>query len=105
MEFGTLLVTAQDVATAACAGFNSAYFSLLWLQGDDSQPRRVAAAALAILNAAIVVETLFAQALFWTYRSGASLDTLLSPGPWLSARFLLLIAAALITILILRRAR
>lgn len=100
-----LLVVAQDAATAACAGFNSAYFSLLWLQGDGSPPRRVGAAALAVLNAAILVETLFAQALFWAHRSGASLDTLFSPGPWLAARFLLLIAAALITILILRRAR
>lgn len=105
MEFGIVLVVAQDAATAACAGFNSAYFSLLWLRGDGSQPRRVAAAALAVLNAGIVIESLFAQALFWAHRSGASLDALLSPGPWLAARFLLLIAAALITVLILRRAR
>jgi hypothetical protein len=105
MEFGVLLVVAQDGATAVCAGFNSAYFSLLGLQGDGPRARRVAAAALAVLNAAIVVESLFAQALFWAHRSGASLDTLLSPGPWLAARFLLFLAAALITFLILRRAR
>jgi hypothetical protein len=46
-------------------------------------------------SAAIVVESLFAQGLFWAHRSGASVDALLSAGPWLAARFLLLLAAGL----------
>jgi hypothetical protein len=105
MDPGVVLVVAQDVGTALCAVFNGAYFSLLWLRAKGSQSRRLAAAALALINAAIALESLFFQAIYWCYGMGVSIDALLSPGVWLATRFLPFAAAALMTILILRRAR
>jgi len=105
MEPGVVLVVAQDVGTALCAVFNGGYFSLLWLRAKGWQARRLGAAALALVNAAIALESLFFQAVYWCYGMGVSIEALLSPGVWLAARFLLFAAAAFMTILILRRAR
>lgn len=105
MDPGVVLVVAQDVGTAVCAVFNVGYFSLLWLRAKGWQARRLGAAALALVNAAIALESLFFQAVYWCYGMGVSIEALLSPGVWLMARFLLFAAAAFMTVLILRRTR
>lgn len=105
MDAGVVLVVAQDVGTALCAFFNVGYFSLLWLRTKKSQARRLGAAALALVNTAIALESLFFQAVYWCYGMGVSIEALLSPGVWLMARFVLFAAAAFMSVLILRRAR
>jgi len=105
MDPGVVLVVAQDMGTALCAVFNAAYFSRLWLRASGWRARRLGAASLALVNAAIALESLFFQAVYWCYGMGVSIEALLSPGVWLMARFLLFAAAAFITVLILRRAR
>lgn len=95
----------QALATAACGGFNSGYFCLLWLRGNGSPARRLGAAALILVNGAIVVESLFAQAVYWAYATTGSLDALATPQSWLAAHVPLLAAAILITFLIAGRPR
>jgi hypothetical protein len=100
-----LLVLVQDLATAACGSFNALYFFVYWLRGSVSAPRRVGAAALTLMNAAIVVESLFFLGLYWTHQWRGSVDIFLSPSVWLSARLLLLLGTAFISMLILRQQR
>jgi hypothetical protein len=96
------LVLVQDIVTIACGGFNAAYFSTRWTERGARPSRRVAAAALALLNAAIAVESVFFLALYWTYRWQGALDRFFWPPAWLSARLLLLVGTAFISALILR---
>jgi hypothetical protein len=56
-----------------------------------------------VLNAAVAVESVFFLALYWTYRWQGALDRFFWPPAWLSARVLLLIGTAFITVLILRQ--
>jgi hypothetical protein len=100
-----VLVLAQDIATAACGSFNAIHFLGYWLGRDTARSRRVAAAALTVINAAVVVESLFFLALYWTHRWQGSIDLFLSPPVWISARTLLLLGAAFISALILRQQR
>ena len=98
-----VLVLAQDIATAACGGFNALHFLGYWLGRGTTRSRRVGAAALTVINAAVVVESLFFLALYWTHRWQGSIDLFLSPPIWLSARTLLLLGTAFISALILRQ--
>ena len=100
-----VLVLAQDIATAACGSFNALHFLGYWLGRDTARSRRVAAAALTVINAAVVVESLFFLALYWTHRCRSSIDLFLSPLAWISARTLLLLGTAFISALILRQQR
>jgi hypothetical protein len=94
------LVLAQDIVTIACAAFNAAHFASRCV---ETQAHRVAAFTLTLVNAAVVLETAFFLALYHAYQWHASLDRFFAPPAWLTARVLLLLAVALITVLILRR--
>jgi hypothetical protein len=96
------ILLTQDILTLACAGFNAAYFLGYSLAGDLAARRRVGAAALTMMNAAVLVESLSFLALYLTYRLGST-EPLLSPSLWLPARTLLLAGVALISALILRQ--
>ena len=98
-----VLVLVQDIVTIVCGSFNAAYFATRWACGSTRASHRVAAAALTLLNAAIVVESAFFVTLYWTYRRQGALDLLFAPPAWLSARLLLLIGTAFISALILRQ--
>ncbi|MGD0114911.1 MAG: hypothetical protein ABSC13_02760 [Dehalococcoidia bacterium] len=99
------LVLLQDFATIFCAGFNAAYFSKRWAARGNRASHRVGSAALAVLNAAVAVESVFSMALYWTYRWQGSLAPFFWPPAWLSARLALLAGAAFISALILRQER
>jgi len=96
------LVLVQDIVTIACAGFNAAYFSTRWFGGRGRASHRVAAAALTLLNAAVVVESAFFLALYFAYHRHGPFHLFLAPSAWLAGRFLLLAATAFISLLILR---
>ncbi len=94
------LVLAQDIVTIACGAFNAGHFASRFLDGEA---HRVAAFALALLNVAVVLETAFFLALYHAYQCHASLDRFFAPPAWPGARFLMLLATAFITALILRQ--
>ena len=98
------VILAQDLATAVCGGFNALHFLGYWL-GRYTPSRRVGAAALTVINLAIVVESIFSLALYAAHRWRGSVDLFLSPPVWISARALLLLGTAFISILILRQQR
>lgn len=104
MDSGAALVFAADGATAIAASFNAG-----WLVGrrvlHARERRRVAAIALAGLNAGIAVQATFAQALFTAYRLGLPGEPLFETAPWVGARLPLLAATLLLSLLILRRTR
>jgi len=99
------LVAAQDLTAAACGGLNAVYFLLYGLRRRLTPRRRLGAAALVAVNAAVVVESLFFLALYvsWYWRGTA--DPFLSPPVWLTARLPLLLGAAFVTALVLRQMR
>jgi hypothetical protein len=96
------LVVAQDLITAACGTLNALYFAHYGLRPRLSPRRRVGAAALASVNAALVVESLFFLSLYvsWHWRQAA--EPFFWPSLWLPARLPLLIGAAFISVLVLR---
>lgn len=98
----TGLVVAQDAATAAGGVLNAAYFAGYWWRHAETRARRIAAAALAFVGVAAVVEAAFSQGLFWSQREAAALGEL-SPGVWALVRLPLLIATLFISIIIVRR--
>jgi hypothetical protein len=100
---GDAVVAAQDLATAVCGAFNALYFLFYWLRPGSSPPRRLGAAALVLLNAALVVESLFFLSLFLVHRWRGPVDVFFWPPAWLSARGLLLAGAAFISLLIVRQ--
>lgn len=104
IPMGDALVAAQDVATAACGAFNALYFLLYWWRPRSSPPRRLGAAALVLLNTALVVESLFFLSLFLVHRWRGPVDLFFWPPAWLSARSLLFVGAAFISLLIVRQA-
>ena len=98
-----VLVLLQHIATIGCGGFNAAYFAARWARKDTSH--RVGAAALTLMNTAVVLESAFFLALYWTYQWRGSLRPFFWPPAWLAARMLLLVGTALISALILRQQR
>jgi hypothetical protein len=102
-HMGDALVAAQDLATAVCGAFNAVYFFFYWLRPGSSPARRLGAAALVLLNAALVVESLFFLSLFLVHRWQGPVDVFFWPPAWLSARGLLLAGAGFISLLILRQ--
>ena len=99
------LVAAQDLTAAACGGLNAVYFLLYGLRPRLTPRRRLGAAALVAVNAAVVVESLFFLALYasWYWRGTA--DSFLSPPVWLTARLPLLLGAGFVSALVLRQMR
>jgi drug/metabolite transporter (DMT)-like permease len=100
---GDALVAAQDLATATCAAFNAVYFLLYRLRSNVSRPRRLGATALVLVNASLLVESFFFLALFLVHRWRGPVDVFFWPPAWLSARGLMFVGAAFISILILRQ--
>ena len=98
-----MVIVAQDGVTATCALVNAGFFGAQ--VGDVMAPRarRLAAAALLLWSVATVAEAAFSQALLWE-RTGLWAGAL-SPEAWAFARLPLLLATALITLIVLRRAR
>lgn len=104
VPMGDALVAAQDVATVVCGAFNALYFLAYWWRPRSTPPRRLGAAALVLLNTALVVESLFFLSLFLVHRWRGPVDMFFWPPAWLSARALLLAGAAFISLLIVRQA-
>ncbi len=61
-SLGDALAVAQDLTTALCGGFNVLYFLLYLLRRQETLSRRVGAAALALVNAGALVESLYFSA-------------------------------------------
>jgi hypothetical protein len=99
------LVAAQDLAAAACGALNAFYFLHYWLRRRPSPRRRLGAAALVTVNAALVVESLFFLALYASWHWQAAAEPFLCPPVWLMARLPLLLGAAFISALVLRQLR
>ncbi|MDI6858273.1 MAG: hypothetical protein QME71_08180 [Dehalococcoidia bacterium] len=97
----TILLT-QGIFTLVCAGFNAAYFAGYCLDGGTAARRRAGAAALAVINAAVLVESLSFLGLYAAHRSGSD-ALVISPSLWLPARTLLLAGVAFIAALIVRQ--
>lgn len=110
------LVLVEELLTIVCGGFNASYFLAYCLArtpalespGYDALParrqsRRLGSAALILLNAAIVVESLFSLALYWSHHWHGPIGLVLAPPVWLSVRALLLVATAFISALVLRQ--
>jgi hypothetical protein len=102
-SLGDALAVAQDLTTALCGGFNALYFLSYLLGRQETLSRRVGAAALALVNAGALAESLYFSALYTTYRLGWRGETpLLSPFPWLLARSLPFLGTLLVSLLVLR---
>jgi hypothetical protein len=102
-NLGDALAVAQDLTTALCGGFNAIYFLLYMLRRQETLPRRVGAAALALVNVGALVESLYLSTLYTTYHLGWRGDTpLLSPFPWLLARSLPFLGTLFVSLLVLR---
>ena len=97
----TILLT-QGIFTVVGAGFNAAYFAGYCLDGGTAARRRVGAAALAVINAAVLVESLSFLGLYATHRFCSGAPSM-SPSLWLPARTLLLAGVAFIAALIVRQ--
>ena len=82
---------------------NAGFFGAQVGDVDAPRARRLAAAALLLWSVATVAEATFSQALLWE-RTGLWAGAL-SPEAWALARLPLLLATALITLIVLRRAR
>jgi hypothetical protein len=102
-SLGDALAVAQDLTTALCGGFNALYFLLYVLRRQETLPRRVGAAALALVNAGALAESLYFSALYTTHRLGWRREIpLLSPLPWLLARSLPFLGTLSVSLLVLR---
>jgi hypothetical protein len=102
-SLGDALAVAQDLTTALCGGFNALYFLLYLLRRQETLPRRVGAAALALVNGGALVESLYLSTLYTTYHLGWRGEMpFLSPLPWLLARSLPFLGTLLVSLLVLR---
>jgi hypothetical protein len=100
---GDGMAVGQDLATALCAGFNSLYFFLYALRQLEPPRRRIGAAALALVNGGVLVESLYLLAVYSSLRFGwHSRADLVAPCPWLLARALPFLGTACVALLILR---
>ncbi len=104
MDAAPALIFFADGATAAAAGFNTAWLAAHWLH-RPAPVRRLAAVTLALVNAGIAVQATFAQAMFSAHRFGLPVEPFFAPGSWLAARLPLLAGTLLLSALILRRVR
>ena len=96
------LVVAEDVGTAAGGLLNGCYFAGYWWRRGGPRGRRIGAAALVLLSAAVVVEAAFSEGLFWAQQGGVWFGDL-SPGVWALVRLPLLVATLFISAIVLRR--
>jgi hypothetical protein len=102
-SLGDALAVAQDLTTALCGGFNALYFLLYLLRRRETLARRVGAAALALVNAGALVESLYFSAFYTTYRLGWRGEMpFLSPLPWLLVRSLPFAGTLFVSLLVLR---
>jgi hypothetical protein len=97
------MAVSQDLTTALCGCFNSLYFLVYALRQPEAPRRRIGAAALALVNGGVLVESLYLFALYLSLRWGwLSQTPLCGSGPWLLARALPFLGTAFVTLLILR---
>jgi hypothetical protein len=99
------LVAAEDLVAAACGTLNALYFLHYWLRRRPSPRRRLGAAALVAVNAALVVESLFFLGLYTSWHQQEAAEPFLTPSVWLPARLPLLLGAGFISTLVLRQVR
>ena len=99
------LVVAQDLVAAACGSLNALYFLHYWLGQRRSPRRRLGAAALVVVNTALVVESLFFLALYASWHWQQATEPFVTPSVWLPARLPLLLGAGFISVLVLRQLR
>jgi hypothetical protein len=102
---GMGFVVFEGLLTAVCGGFNCLYFHQYYVRPSIIRQKRAAAMALALLNGGIAVESIYSLALFALHRWRGPEDALFAPVPWLAARFILLLATGLVTVLIIRQER
>lgn len=100
---GMGLVVFEGLLTALCGGFNCFYFQRYYIRPFIIRRKRVAAMVLALLNGGITVESIYSLTLFSLHRWQGPEEVLFAPVPWLAARFILLLATGLITLLIIRQ--
>lgn len=92
------LALGEDLATALCGAFNAVYFlHFVWNRPEEGSGRRVAAAALALVNLGALAESL---AIFLLVLLSPPAP---SPLTWVLIRALPFAGTAFISLLILRR--
>jgi len=97
------MAVSQDLATALCGGFNCLYFLLYTLRQPETLRKRIGAAALGLVNAGALVESLYLLTLYLSLRLEWSSQTqLTAPGPWVLARALPFLGTAFVAVLVLR---
>ena len=100
-----VVVLVQDGANVLFAGFNAAYFAWYGQRRAETRSRRVAAAALAVLNGSIALEAVLFLGLFIAVHGGVEALPLLRSGAAIGSRSFLLAASTFITLLIWRQRR
>jgi len=101
--FGDAIAVSQDLATALCGGFNCLYFLLYALRQPEPPRKRIGAAALGLVNAGALVESVYLLTLYLSLRLGWHSQTELSaPGPWILARAIPFLGTAFVAALVLR---
>jgi hypothetical protein len=100
MQQTDVMILTADAATALAGVWNAAW---LTHHAASTRARRLAAVSLAALNAGVVVQAMFSQALYSAHRAEIDVAPLLEPAPWLASRLLALAGVLLITMLIFRR--
>lgn len=95
-----IVALGQSVVTALSSGFNTAYF---WAYRSPQRGRRLAALVLAVVNLALLLESLYVVG--WALLAGEDWwrSFFLDPRWWLAARLLAALGALLISGLILRQ--
>jgi hypothetical protein len=102
MDPAAALTFGVDGATAAAAAWNAAWFGA-YAREHVTGGRRSAAATLAVMNAGVAVQAIFAQALYSAHRLDLATGPFFETAPWLASRALLLAGTLLLSVLILRR--
>lgn len=98
-----LITLLQDLATAFCAAFNAVYFGGRATTRGQRASHRIGSAAMALVSAAVAVESVFFLALRQAFEQGGSLEAFMAPAAWFSARMLLFLGTAFVSVLILRQ--
>ncbi len=102
MDPAAALTFAVDGATAAAAAWNAAWFAA-HAHSLVAGGRRTASATLAVVNAGVAMQAIFAQALYSAHRLDLATGPFFETGPWVASRALLLAGTMLLSLLILRR--
>jgi hypothetical protein len=91
------MIVAQDLATAAGATLNGAYFARYGLSPGQGRARRLGAFALVLVSAGALLESAASQALLWARAAELSTEA------WALVRLPALVATLVISLIVLRR--